>query len=68
MQKLFISKKIIGALQKHMSSLSWPQGSTNPKEYLDHVPWEHSQIFHLTELTDVLTAHQVTSSFRGGEW
>ena len=44
MKKLFMSKKIGGALEKHMSALSWLQGSRNPKEDLDHVPWEHLQI------------------------
>ena len=58
-----MSKKGIGASRKHMSSLSWLQGSTNPMEHLHHVLWEHLQIFHLKELAYVLIAHQVTSSF-----
>ena len=58
-----MSKKTMRTLEKHMRSLSWLQASTNPKEHLDHVPWEHLQILHLKELTDVLIAHQVTSSF-----
>ena len=56
-----MSKKIHGTLEKHMSSLSWLQASTNPKEHLNHVPWEHLQIFQQKE--DVKSAHQVTSSF-----
>ena len=63
MQKLFMSKKMIGSLNKHISSPSWLQGLANTKEHLDHVPWEHLQIFQVKELTDVLIAHQVTSGF-----
>ena len=62
MKKLFMSKKTIRTLEWHMSSLSWLQASTNPKEHLDHVPWEHLQILQLKELTDAKSAHQVTSS------
>ena len=63
MKKLFISKNIHRPLEKHMNAHSWLQGSINPMEHLDHVPWEHLQIFHLKELAYVLIAHQVTSRF-----
>lgn len=63
MQKLLMSKKIYGGLKNHMRSLSGLQGSVSTTDHLNHVPWEHLQIFQLKELTDVSIAHQVTSSF-----
>lgn len=63
MQKLLMSKKILGGFKKHMSSLSGLQGSVSTTDHLNHVPWEHLKIFQVMELTDVSIAHQVTSSF-----
>ena len=63
MQKLLMSKKILGGFKKHMRSLSGLQGSVSTTDHLNHVPWEHLQIFQLKELTDVRSAHQVTCCF-----
>ena len=63
-QKLSTWEEAIGSLlKKIMFPLFSLRDSVETAKRLHHVRWEHLQIFQLKVLTDVKSAHQVTSSF-----